>query len=120
LASRVSFATLQVRFAQNDNSGDLFCHVERSETSLIFLLACATMIIGFTFLQINTAQHCISESHNITRRLWQHRHGEIEGFTKHYRLNRLVWIEHFRKRERCYRVREETKGLATQQESRAG
>ena len=32
----------------------------------------------------------------MARRLWQHRYGEIEGFTKRYRLNRLVWVEHFR------------------------
>jgi putative endonuclease len=31
-----------------------------------------------------------------TRRLWQHGYGEVEGFTKRYRSNRLVWIEHFR------------------------
>ena len=33
---------------------------------------------------------------NIVRRLSQHRHGEVAGFTKRYRLNRLVWVEHFR------------------------
>ena len=33
---------------------------------------------------------------NIVRRLSQHRRGEVAGFTKRYRLNRLVWVEHFR------------------------
>jgi putative endonuclease len=28
-------------------------------------------------------------------RLGQHRSGEMEGFTKRYHLNRLVWFEHF-------------------------
>jgi putative endonuclease len=48
---------------------------------------------------ILTNKHCttlyIGITNNITRRLW-HRHGEVEGFTKRYRLNRLVRIEHFR------------------------
>jgi putative endonuclease len=43
---------------------------------------CATLYIGIT--------------NNVVRRLSQHRPGEVEGFTKRYRLNRLVWIEHFR------------------------
>ena len=38
----------------------------------------------------------IGITNNIQRRLYQHRFGEVEGFAKHYNLNRLVWIEHFR------------------------
>jgi putative endonuclease len=73
------------------------CHVERSETSLtisahmrnhdywVYILTnkrCTTLYIGIT--------------NNIARRLYQHRHGEVDGFTKRYHLNRLVWLEHFR------------------------
>ena len=43
---------------------------------------CATLYIGIT--------------NNIVRRLSQYRRGEVERFTKHYQLNRLVWVEHFR------------------------
>ena len=43
---------------------------------------CSTLYIGVT--------------NNIVRRLHQHRFGEVNGFSKRYRLNRLVWIEHFR------------------------
>ncbi len=32
----------------------------------------------------------------MARRLYQHTHGEVDGFTKRYQLTRLVWIEHFR------------------------
>ena len=38
----------------------------------------------------------IGITNNIVRRLNQHGSGEVEGFTKHYHLNRLVWLEHFR------------------------
>ena len=44
--------------------------------------SCTTLYIGIT--------------NNIVRRLGQHRCGEVEGFTKRYHLNRLVWVEHFR------------------------
>jgi putative endonuclease len=43
---------------------------------------CTTLYIGIT--------------NNITRRLYQHSFGEVEGFTIRYHLNRLVWLEHFR------------------------
>jgi putative endonuclease len=38
----------------------------------------------------------IGITNDLSVRLWQHRSGEIEGFTKRYHLNRLVWFEHFR------------------------
>jgi putative endonuclease len=30
---------------------------------------------------------------NLVQRVWQHRNGEIEGFTKRYGVKRLVWFE---------------------------
>ena len=30
---------------------------------------------------------------NLTRRLWQHKHKQIDGFTKKYNADRLVWYE---------------------------
>jgi len=38
----------------------------------------------------------IGITNNIRRRSYQHRSGKVEGFTKRYNLNRLVWLEHFR------------------------
>ncbi len=29
-------------------------------------------------------------------RIAEHKNGEIQGFTQRYRLNRLVWFEHYR------------------------
>ena len=52
------------------------------------------------WVYILTNKHCttlyIGITNNVVRRLSQHKRGEMEGFTKHYRLNRLVCIEHFR------------------------
>jgi putative endonuclease len=52
------------------------------------------------WVYILTNKHCttlyIGITSNVARRLYQHRYGEVKGFTKRYHLNRLVWIEHFR------------------------
>jgi putative endonuclease len=31
---------------------------------------------------------------NIAQRIWQHKEGLVEGFTKRYNLKRLVYVEH--------------------------
>ena len=38
----------------------------------------------------------IGITNNISRRLFQHRYGDVGGFTKRYHPNRVVWVEHFR------------------------
>ena len=52
------------------------------------------------WVYIPTNKHCttlyIGITNNIARRLYQHRSGEADSFTRRYHLNRLVWIEHFR------------------------
>jgi putative endonuclease len=35
----------------------------------------------------------IGVTSDIARRAWQHRHSVVDGFTKRYRLGRLVWVE---------------------------
>ena len=52
----------------------------------------------------------IGITNNITRRLSQHRSGEVEGFTQRYRLNRLIWIEHFRNVNDAIRCEKKLKG----------
>jgi putative endonuclease len=52
----------------------------------------------------------IGITNNIARRLSQHRACEVEGFTKHYRLNRLVWVEHFRNVNDAIACEEKLKG----------
>jgi putative endonuclease len=53
------------------------------------------------WVYILTNKHCTTlyigmMTSNIARRLYQHRYGEVNGFTKRYHLNGLVWLEHFR------------------------
>lgn len=35
----------------------------------------------------------VSVTSDIARRVWEHRCGAVEGFTKRYGLKRLVWME---------------------------
>jgi putative endonuclease len=37
----------------------------------------------------------VGVTNSLTRRVWQHQSGEIEGFTKDYKVNRLVYYECF-------------------------
>ena len=36
----------------------------------------------------------IGVTSNLARRIWEHKAGVVDGFTKKYRLKHLVWAEH--------------------------
>jgi predicted GIY-YIG superfamily endonuclease len=71
------------------------------------------------WVYILTNKHCttlyIGITNTIACRLYQHRQGEVDGFTKRYQLNRLDRT--LSQRERRNHVREEIEGLVPQQES---
>ncbi|HEX7324175.1 MAG TPA: GIY-YIG nuclease family protein [Rhodanobacteraceae bacterium] len=35
----------------------------------------------------------IGVTSNLTKRIWEHKHDVVEGFTKKYRVHSLVWFE---------------------------
>lgn len=35
----------------------------------------------------------VSVTNGLVRRVWQHKQGTNDGFTKRYRIDRLVWLE---------------------------
>jgi len=35
----------------------------------------------------------VGVTNDLVRRIWEHRQGQAEGFTKRYKLHRLVWME---------------------------
>jgi putative endonuclease len=37
----------------------------------------------------------IGITNNIRKRVWEHRTGLVEGFTHHYKINTLVYVESF-------------------------
>jgi putative endonuclease len=46
---------------------------------------------------------------NIYNRVLEHKHGTIDGFTKKYRVNRLVWYETFQFVQRAIRREKQIK-----------
>jgi len=49
-------------------------------------------------------------TNSLLRRVWQHQSGEIEGFTKSYKVNRLVYYECFDDPRRAIAREKEIKG----------
>ena len=43
---------------------------------------------------INTTFY-VGVTNNLVRRVWEHKHGILEGFTKKYNVHKLVYFEHY-------------------------
>ena len=73
------------------------CHSERSEESaLIFQRKFYLYILASKSRRIYTGMtNCIEG------RVAQHKHGQVDGFTKRYRINRLVYFETFKYVNNC-------------------
>jgi putative endonuclease len=54
-----------------------------------------TQIISSTFLQAKSAGHCMSASHDLIRRIFDHKSNVVDGFTKKYSIHHLVYFEQF-------------------------
>ena len=52
----------------------------------------------------------IGMTNDLERRMGEHRAGEVKGFTQRYRLNRLVWCEHFREVDAAIACEKKLKG----------
>ncbi|HEY6111609.1 MAG TPA: GIY-YIG nuclease family protein [Chthoniobacterales bacterium] len=51
---------------------------------------------GFVYIMASVTRTLyIGVTNSLVRRVWQHQHGEILGFTKRYELNRLVYFEYY-------------------------
>ncbi len=51
----------------------------------------------------------IGVTNNITRRIWEHKQGTIDSFTKRYSVNRLVRIEWFDNIEAAFKREKQLK-----------
>ena len=49
----------------------------------------------YMMTNVNCTTLYIGVTADLERRVWQHRNGVNEGFTKRYNLTRLVWFESF-------------------------
>ena len=52
----------------------------------------------------------IGVTNSLERRVWQHKKGEVAGFTKQYSVNRLVYFESFRDVENAIARETQLKG----------
>jgi len=50
-------------------------------------------------------------TNNLSRRVLQHKAGRIEGFTRKYKINRLVYFEHYQYVGNAIRREKQIKGL---------
>jgi putative endonuclease len=55
------------------------------------------MAEGWVYLVTNRPNGTlyVGVTDNLARRIWEHREGLVEGFTKRYGLKRLVYAEHY-------------------------
>jgi len=52
---------------------------------------------GWVYIMTNRVNGtlCVGVTSNLARRIWEHRNGLVEGFTKRYGLKRLVFVERY-------------------------
>ena len=56
-------------------------------------------------------------TNSLMRRVWQHQNGEVEGFTKTYKVNRLVYYERFNHPRDAIAREKEIKGWRREKKS---
>ena len=59
----------------------------------------------------------IGVTNSLVRRVWEHQQGEVEGFTKRYRLNRLVYYESFERSHDAISREKQLKGWTRAKEN---
>ena len=52
-------------------------------------------------------------TNDIVRRVHEHRTKAVQGFTKRYSVDKLVWFEMYEGRISCYRARKRAQEMAT-------
>ena len=68
----------------------------------------------FVYMMTNRSRTVLytGVTNSLVRRVWQHQRGEIEGFTKRYKLNRLVYHETYNDPRDAISREKEIKGWA--------
>ena len=67
-----------------------------TKTFYVYMMANRSRVVLYTGI-----------TNSLMRRVWQHQNGEIEGFTKTYKVNRLIYYERFNDpRDAIARVKE--------------
>src|SRR3984893_11177057 len=70
-------------------------HPERSEGSRAVLRALRAVSYYVYIMSSKSGALYIGATTNLDRRVFEHKQGLVEGFTKKYRVTRLVYVEQF-------------------------
>jgi putative endonuclease len=73
----------------------MFRHPERSEGSRAVLRALRAVSYYVYIMSSKSGVLYIGATNDLDRRVFQHKQGLIEGFTKKYRAMRLIYVEQF-------------------------
>src|SRR5689334_17381211 len=76
----------------------MICHSSRSEESAFMSFSRKFFVY---ILASKSRRTYVGMTNSLVRRVLQHKTGEIEGFTKRYRINRLVYYEIFKYVNNC-------------------
>src|SRR6266487_2356707 len=90
LRSKTYLSSFRLNMRQNNRGlRDEGWHPERSEgphkmtkTFYVYMMTNRSRVVLYTGI-----------TNSLVRRVWEHQNGDIEGFTKKYRVNRLVYYE---------------------------
>ena len=80
-----------------------------TKTFYVYMMANRSRVVLYTGI-----------TNSLVRRVWEHQNGDIEGFTKKYRVNRLVYYENFDDPRHAISREKEIKGWRKRQEKCAG
>jgi putative endonuclease len=73
----------------------MLCHPERSEGSRAVLRALRALSYYVYIMSSKSGVLYIGATNDLDRRMFEHKQALIEGFTKKYRVKRLVYVEQF-------------------------
>src|ERR1700694_2186447 len=73
----------------------MLCHPERSEGSRAVLRALRALSYYVYIMSSKSGVLYIGATNDLERRVFEHQQGLLEGFTKKYRVTRLIYVEQF-------------------------
>src|SRR5439155_19121727 len=113
LRSKTYLSSFQPSTLNNKKLRDADCHPERSEgphrlmkAFYVFMMTNRSRVVLYTGI-----------TNSLMRRVWQHQNGEVEGFTKTYKVNRLVYYERFNHPRDAIAREKEIKGWRREKKS---
>ena len=97
----------------------MLCHPERSEGSRAVLRAPRALSYYVYIMSSKSGVLYIGATNDLDRRVFEHKQGLIEGFSKKYRVTRLVCVEQFDRAAEMVARERQLKGWTRRRKARA-